>query len=129
MWEFLFGPEVINGQPVQQAIGFLAALPAIAGAVGSIFGKASGSKSDQRMQENLLTQQGNRNTVDLYGTQQNAQNQAGQLDLQRKGFSEDARGGRAKQAMIADLLQNLKDVSINVPGIQTANVTGGLRPS
>jgi hypothetical protein len=44
-------------------------------------------------------------------------------------FSEDARAGRGKQAALADLLSNMQDISINVPGIQTANVSGGLRPS
>jgi hypothetical protein len=31
--------------------------------------------------------------------------------------------------LLADLLGNMQDVSVNVPGIQTASVTGGLRPS
>jgi hypothetical protein len=39
------------------------------------------------------------------------------------------RAGRGKQAALADLLSNLQDVSIDVPGIQTAKVSGGLRPS
>ena len=98
-------------------------------AIGSIAGNASGAKSDQRMQETANTNAFNNAETARYQTEQAAQNQAGQLDLQRKMFSEDARAGRGKQAALADLLSNLQDISINVPGIQTANVTGGLRPS
>lgn len=107
----------------------LASIPAIAGAVGSVAGMAAGGKSDQRMQEGALAAQGNRNAVDLYGTQQNAELQRGQLDLQRKQFEDQARGLRGRQSTIADLLGSLQDINISVPGIQTASVTGGLRPS
>ncbi len=98
-------------------------------AIGQIAGNASAGKSDQRMQDTANTNAFNNSDTARYQTQQAAQNQAGQLDLQRKMFSEDARPGRAKQAMLADLLSNLQDININVPGIQNANVTGGLRAS
>jgi hypothetical protein len=106
-----------------------ALIPAIASAAGSIFGGASKGKQDERQIQNNQTTDYNNSQLAQYQTQQAAQNQAGQLDLQRKMFSEDARGGRAKQVALADLLSNMQDVSINVPGIQTANVSGGLRPS
>lgn len=98
-------------------------------AIAQVAGKAAGSKSDQRVQESALTNQFNNSEIARYQTEQAAQNQAGQLDLQRKMFSEDARGGRAKQALLADLISNLQDIAIDVPGVQTARVTGGLRPS
>jgi hypothetical protein len=98
-------------------------------AIGHIAGNASAGRSDQRMQDTANTNAFNNSDTARYQTEQAAQNQAGQLDLQRKMFSEDARPGRAKQAMLADLLSNLQDISINVPGIQNANVTGGLRAS
>jgi hypothetical protein len=106
-----------------------ALIPAIASAAGSIFGGASKGKQDERLVQNNQQGDYNNQQTALYQTEQAAQNQAGQLDLQRKMFSEDARGGRAKQVALADLLSNMQDISINVPGIQTANVTGGLRPS
>lgn len=99
------------------------------GTLGDVLGKqAAGSAAGRATESDLLTRQDMLRNQQ-YQTQQNAQMGAGQLDLQRKGFSEDARGGRAKQAMIGDLLSRLQDVNISVPGIQTANVTGGLRPS
>ena len=123
----IFGNSDLSVEQDDQFWGALlgAAIPAI----GSIFGKSSGAKSDQRMQENALQQSLNNSEIAKYQTQQAAQNQAGQLDLQRKMFGEDARAGRGKQAALADLLANLQDISIDVPGIQTARVTGGLRPS
>lgn len=98
-------------------------------AIASIAGRAAGSKSDQRQVETSQTNQANLADLALYTAGQNAQNQAGQLDLNRKQFSENARGGRGKQALLADLISNMQDIAINVPGVQTASVTGGLRPS
>lgn len=97
--------------------------------IAQVAGKAAGGKSDQRMQETQATNSSNLADLALYSAGQNAQNQAGQLDLNRKGFTEQARSGRAKQALLADLISNIKDVNINVPGVQAANITGGLRPS
>jgi hypothetical protein len=98
-------------------------------AIAQVAGQAAGGRSDQRIQESQATNSSNLADLALYSAAQNAQNQAGQLDLNRKGFTEQARGGRAKQALLADLLSNMQDVNINVPGVTPANVTGGLRPS
>lgn len=98
-------------------------------AIAQVAGQAASGKSDQRMQQSQATNQANLSDLALYSAAQNAQNQAGQLDLNRKTFSEQARGGRAKQALLADLLSNIRDVNISVPGVQNANVSGGLRPS
>jgi hypothetical protein len=55
---------------------------------------------------------------------------AGNLDLSRKNFEESARGGRAKQGLLADLLGGgFKGTSIDVPGVQKATVSGGLAES
>lgn len=107
-------------------------LPAILGAaglIGSLFGKQAKGAAEARQAEGqqLMTQDQLRNQQ--FNTQQNAQMQAGQLDLQRKNFEEDARGGRAKQALIASLLGNMQDANVSVPGIKAATVTGGIRPS
>lgn len=106
----------------------MAALKA-AGTIGGVLSKsAQGSAQGRAAEANLLMQQGNL-AQQGYATQQAAQTNAGQLDLSRKGFTEQARGGRAKQAMIGDILSRMQDVQINVPGIQTAQISGGLRPS
>jgi hypothetical protein len=114
---------------VEQDDQFWAAIPLVASALGSIFGGASKGKEQERQVQNNQQGDFNNSQIAKYQTEQAAQNQAGQLDLQRKMFSEDARAGRGKQAALADLLANLQDVSIDVPGIQTAKVAGGLRPS
>lgn len=103
--------------------------PELWGAIGTVAGGAASGKSDQRMQESATTNAANNTQLAAYQTQQAAQNQAAQLDLQRKMFSEDARGGRTKQALLADLLSNLQDISIDVPGVTKASITGGLRAS
>lgn len=110
-------------------LGALMALAPLVGQVGKLFGGASKGAADGRMTQAQLQAQQDAIRTSQYGTQQNAETNAGRLDLDRKHFTEDARGGRAKQAMIGDLLSRLQDVSINVPGIKTASVTGGLRPS
>lgn len=61
-----------------------------------------------------------------YNTAQNAQFQAGNQDLQRKSFEEEARGSRAKQAAIADMLANFKGTSISTPGVRQSTISGGL---
>lgn len=108
--------------PIMAALG-------IAGGLGKIFGGASGSKANERMAQSQLVQQQNRNAIDQFQAQQGAQFAAGAQDLQRKQFTEQARGGRSRQALIADILGNMQDVNINVPGIKTAQINGGLRPS
>lgn len=105
-------------------------LGAILGAItglGGLLGGGAKAASDGRMNEAQLNVLRDRNALDAYGTAQNAQFQQGGLDLQRKGFTEDARGGRAKQAAIADLLAKFKPTQISVPGIPQAQVSGGLQ--
>ena len=97
--------------------------------VAQIAGNAAGGRQSDRLLTGQQTNQSNLADLALFTASQNAQNQAGQLDINRKQFTEDARAGRGRQALIGDLLANLQDVSINVPGVQTANITGGLRPS
>lgn len=131
MWELLSALNdalTVHSDRVVLA-AWLQFLPMIGSALGSIFGKSAGSKSDQRQQENMALAQQNRTLADLYGTQQAAQFAQGNQDLARKQFSEQARGGRTKQAVIGDILGRLQDVNVSVPGIKTAQVTGGLRPS
>lgn len=75
-----------------------------AGDVGSILGKQQQGKAQGQVAQENANLSRDRNALDLYQQQQNAQNQAGALDLQRKGFEQNARGATAKQALIAALL-------------------------
>jgi len=96
------------------------------GGLGRVAGQAAAGSSAQRQDENqqqltrdqLLNQQ--------YNTQQGAQMQAGNLDLQRKQYTDSSRGNNAKQALIASLLQNYSPTAVSVPGIKNADVGGGL---
>jgi hypothetical protein len=105
-------------------------LGAILGAItglGGLLGGGAKAASDGRMNEAQLNVMRDRNALDAYGTAQGAQMQQGNLDLQRKGFTEDARGGRARQALIADLISKLAPTQINVPGIQQAQIQPGMQ--
>ena len=108
---------------------WLNTLSSVAQAVGPVIGAASAGRQSDRMLSGQQSNTANLADLALFTAAQNAQNQAGQLDLNRKQFTDDARGGRGKQALIGDLLRNLQDVSINVPGVQKAQISGGLRPS
>lgn len=105
--------------------GFFQFLPMIAGAIGSIAGGAGKSSSDARQRQNELQAQRDRTAADLYGTRQGAEMQLGNLDLNRQQFSEQARGNRGRQALVGSLLQNFKPMSVSVPGIRPATITGG----
>jgi hypothetical protein len=108
------------------AFPLLGVLGAISG-LGGILGGGAKAAADGRMKEaDIHTRQDNTLTAQ-YGIGQDAQMDAGSLDLQRKNFTEDARGGRAKQAMLADMLMNFKPTSIDIPGIQSAKVSGGMQ--
>lgn len=98
----------------------------IAGVAG---GAAKGAASGRQLDtQNILSQDALRNSQ--YGTQQGAEMNAGNLDLNRKGFEEQARGSRAKQALIGSLLGGgFQPTSISVPGIKSATMSGGLAES
>jgi hypothetical protein len=93
-------------------IGGIAAAPFSGGASlgltagGSLldkFGGAAGAVGDVLGGQQLNSMRDG-NAIDLYSTQQGAQNQAGQLDLQRKGFESSNRSASARQALIGALL-------------------------
>lgn len=111
--------------------GWLQFLPMIASLAGGLLGKGAQKSAEGRMSEANLLQGQDALRNQQYTTRQNAETQAANTDLQRKNFEENSRGGRAKQALIGQLLSGggLQDAHINVPGIQTAQVSGGLRPS
>lgn len=89
---------------------------------------AASAAARQQQAQNILTQ--NNQANQQYATHQGAEMQAGNLNLGQKQFEEGARGGRAKQALLASLLGGgFKPTEINVPGIKNANITGGLAAS
>jgi hypothetical protein len=112
-------------------LGFLTGGPvgAIASGVGQVLGAASGGKNDAKMAGAQIDQTGNNQLLSQYGLQQNAQMNQGQLDLQRKQFSEGAEASRMKRALVGSLLGNMQDFDISMPGIPKAQMSGGLKPS
>jgi hypothetical protein len=100
------------------------------GGIGDIAGKAAGGAASGREREAQLLMQQDQLRNSQFGTQQGAEMQAGNLDLNRKNFEEGARGGRAKQALLASLLGGgFQPTSIDVPGIKKSTMTGGLAES
>jgi len=90
---------------------------------------AAASAASRQTQGNQILSQ-NQIANQQYATHQGAESNAGALDLNRKGFEENARGGRAKQALLASLLGGgFKPTQIDVPGIKSAHVSGGLADS
>jgi hypothetical protein len=107
--------------------GTLAKYGKVAGDIGSVLGKQQEGAAAGRVQQSIANDRSDRNAVDLFSTQQGAENQAGQLDLQRKGFDTNNRGALAKQALIGHLLGGgMQPTQISTPGIQSSTLQGGL---
>lgn len=102
---------------------------AIIQGVSQMAGKAAEGRAKGRESEALLGNARDNTANSMYRTAQDAQFQNAGLDLNRQQFMEQARSGRAKDAVLGALLANIQDVNIGVPGIKTAQVSGGLRPS
>ena len=137
------------------AIGFLAALPAVGGLIGSLFGRGASAAGDARLDQNSQNILNNRNTIDQYGIEQsastsahNAQQQAqiqallagsneqtahANVDLDRRKFALDAPQTRGRQALLGSLMQNLQPARLSGLSrqLQAAKptITGGLSPS
>ena len=109
--------------------GFLMAIPAIASALGSIFGRGANASAENDANKTAASSRMNDQRLSQYQTQQGAQMQQGQLDLNRQQFNESSEASRMKRALIGALLGNVQDAQISVPGIKTAQISGGLRPS
>ena len=110
--------------PIAQS--FLPLLLAAAPLISRLFGGGADAAAKARQAEADLNVKRDTLAEQAFQAQQNAQMNAGNLDLQRKGFEEQARSTRAKQAAIADMLANFKGTQINIPGIKSAQITGGL---
>ncbi len=95
------------------------------GAVSQVGGKQSAGAAEGRIKEADLLQRADQLRNQQYGTQQGAESNAGQLDLQRKGFTEGARGSRAKQALLADMISGYQPTRVSVAGVKNADISGG----
>lgn len=109
--------------------GFLAALPMIGSALGSIFGGAAEGRANQQANQAAAEQQRNNLLADIFRTQQGAQMQQGALDLQRKAFDAGVEKERLRRALVGQLLGNAQNLTIDIPGIPRASISGGLGPN
>lgn len=96
-------------------------------ATSKVAGDTAGGRATGRQAEAVINNARDNTAMQGYGIQQGAQNQAGQLDLQRKNFTEDARKGRAQQALMGDMFSHYSPVDINTPGVPHSQISGGLQ--
>ncbi len=91
--------------PIGSAVGgALDKIGGAAGAAGTVLGGQQAGANNARIAQGQLNQGQDRNAIDLFQTQQGAQNQAAQTDLQRKGFESSSRSTNALQGLIGALL-------------------------
>lgn len=96
-----------------------------AGDVSSVLGKQKQGEAQGKVTQAQLQQGQDRNKVDLYQAEQQAQNQAAQTDLQRKQFETGNRSSSAKQALIGALLGG----GLTPTSISGGKASGGLLQS
>ncbi len=103
----------------------LSKAPTALSALGNVASNASAGRAAGREKEIDIEAKRDQLRNQQYGTQQGAEMNAGQLDLQRKNFTEGARGGRAKQALLADLIGGYQPTRVSVAGVKNADISGG----
>ena len=120
----------MNFLSVLGKIGGIAAAPFTGGAsliptvlsgvgdVASVLGKQQQGKAAGQQAQAQANLSQDRNAIDLYQAQQAAQNQAGQLDLQRKQQEQQSQGTAMKSALAGLLLGG---------GLQPTSIHGGQR--
>ena len=106
-----------------------AVIPAIIGAVGSIAGSAAKGRAQGRAAETALNTDRDQIAAGNFRTETDAALRAREQGLQERNFALQAPSTRLSQLLRGDILQNVQDPKINVPGLQRTEVTGGLRPS
>ena len=109
-------------------MGWLSALGKIAGAVtglGSVMGAQQGGAASGREKQAAANLAFDRNALDRYQTEQGAQFNAGNLDLQRKDYESGNRATTAKQSLIASLLGGAGG-GMDPTSIQDGKASGGL---
>lgn len=124
------GPIYWNDAGGGSSGGILGALPSILGGMGdlgSVLGAQASGDQSAAFQQGQLNQGANSNLINLYGAQQNAQNQLAQLDLARQQVGTNNRAQTAKQALIGALLGGgMQPTHLSAGNVQGANVSGGL---
>lgn len=93
-----------------------------AGDVAGVLGKQEQGAATGRAAQAQADLSHDRNAIDLYQAAQNAQNQSGALDLQRKNFEAANRSNSAKQALIGALLGG----GVTPTSISPSGASGGL---
>jgi hypothetical protein len=93
-----------------------------AGDVASVLGKQQQGAAQGKVTQAELQQRQDQTALSRYIAEQNAQNQGGQLDLQRKNFEIGSRGTNAKQALIGALLGG----GVTPTSIGPSGASGGL---
>lgn len=119
------GATAAGGGGILSTLGKLAASKGVSNA-GNVLGKQQEGAAHGRIAEGQLGQSYDRNAIDLYGAQQGAQNQAAQLDLQRKDYDAKSRSAAGKQALLAMLMSDYRPSQVSVPGVTNAQLSGGM---
>lgn len=102
----------------------------IVGDVSSVLGKQQGTKEAGKVTQAGVTQAQDRNTLQRFEAMQRAQQDAARLDLDRKKYTGDEQQRNARNALMSSLLKGgLAPTRVNVPGIASANISGGLMES
>lgn len=98
----------IGGAVAAPFTGGASLIPVIAGAAGNVLGNVAQGRQAGRAAETNVLQQQDQTALQRFLAAQNAQNNAGQLDLQRKQFSLQAPGQRAANSTRGDILATLQ---------------------
>lgn len=112
---------IIGGIAAAPVTGGASLIPTIMSGVGdvaSVLGKQQQGKAAGQQAQETANQSRDRNAIDLYQAQQQAQNSAGQLDLQRKAQEQASQSAAMKSALAGLLLGG---------GIQPTSIQGGQR--
>jgi hypothetical protein len=97
------------------------------GGIGDVLGKQQAGAAKGMADTAAVTQAQDRNALNLYGTQQDAEFKAGQQDLQRKSYDTTHRSSAGKEALIAMLLgSNPSAGQVSVAGVPNAQISGGM---
>ena len=125
---FLSALGKIGGIVAAPFTGGASLIPTVLSSVGdvaSVLGKQQQGKAAGKQQQEIDNQARDRSAIDLYQAQQGAQNQAAQLDLQRKQYEQQAQAQAMKQALAGMLLGG----GITPTSISGGKASGGLLAS
>jgi hypothetical protein len=97
------------------------------GGIGDVLGKQQSAAGQGAATTGQLTNNADRNAIDLYQAQQQAQQQAADEDLKRKAFTTSDRGNVMKQALLGSILQGGGGAAqFSMPGLNSGTVSNPL---